>query len=46
MMVVRRGATLALVGIVIGLMTVALLACAVPAFRALRISPMQSLAES
>jgi hypothetical protein len=29
----------------IGLMTVALLACAVPVFRAVRISPMQSLAE-
>ena len=78
LMVVRRGATLALAGITvglvaalgatrmvttllfettpndlptyvaggIGLMTVALLACAVPAFRAIRISPMQSLAES
>jgi putative ABC transport system permease protein len=30
----------------IGLMAVALLACAVPAFRAVRISPMRSLAES
>jgi predicted permease len=78
MMVVRRGAMLALTGISIGLvaalaatravttllfettptdlptyvaggmglMTVALLACAVPAFRAVRISPTRSLAES
>jgi ABC-type antimicrobial peptide transport system permease subunit len=78
MMVVRRGAMLAVTGIIIGvvaalaatrmmttllfevtptdlptyvagsigLMTVALLACAVPAFRAVRISPMRSLAES
>jgi predicted lysophospholipase L1 biosynthesis ABC-type transport system permease subunit len=78
MMVVRRGAMLALAGISIGLvtalaatrtvatllfeitptdlptyvaggvglMTVALLACAVPALRAMRISPMRSLAES
>jgi ABC-type antimicrobial peptide transport system permease subunit len=77
-MVVRHGAGLALVGIVIGvagalaatrmvttllfettptdlptyvagglgLLTVALLACAVPALRAVRISPMRSLAES
>jgi predicted permease len=78
LMVVRRGAMLALAGIAIGLvaalaatqmlatllfettptdlptylaggiglMTVALLACAVPAMRAVRISPMRSLAES
>jgi predicted permease len=78
MMVVRRGAMLALAGIAIGLvaavaatrmvttllfevtptdlptyvagaiglMTVALLACAVPAMRAVRISPTRSLAES
>jgi predicted permease len=78
MMVVRRGAMLALTGIVIGLsaalvatrmlttllfeisatdpptyvtgavalFAIALLACAVPALRAVRVSPMQSLAES
>jgi putative ABC transport system permease protein len=76
-MVVRHGATLAVIGIVIGLIAalgatravrtllfeitatdpptyvvggialfgIALLACAVPAFRAVRVSPMQSLAE-
>jgi putative ABC transport system permease protein len=78
MMVLRRGAMLALAGITIGLVaasaatrvlttllfeitptdlptyavgavalfTIALLACAVPAMRAVRISPMRSLAES
>jgi hypothetical protein len=30
----------------VGLLTVALLACAVPAIRAVRVSPMRSLAES
>jgi predicted permease len=76
-MVVRHGASLAVIGIVIGLIAalgatravrtllfeitatdpptyvvggialfgIALLACAVPAFRAVRVSPMQSLAE-
>jgi ABC-type antimicrobial peptide transport system permease subunit len=76
-MVVRHGATLAVIGIVIGLIAalgatravrtllfeisatdpttyvvggmalfgIALLACAVPAVRAVRVSPMQSLAE-